>query len=458
VIAGRYELGAVLGTGGMARVFAGHDLRLDRPVAVKLVWAGAIDRAERERFRREARASAGFSHPNAVAIYDAGEDREELYLVMELVDGPSLATRLLGGRLAVGEALAIADGVLAALAAAHAAGIVHRDVKPGNVLLGRGGTVKLADFGIARRLDERADLTTVGTFVGTAKYTAPEQINGEPTTPATDLYAVGIVLYEMLAGAAPYDGPTPMATAIAQQTAPIPDLRTVRPDAPPAVVRAVARAMAKRPGDRFGSAAEMRAALVAGATGAGAGAAPTARYRRPATASAPHRRRGRQVVVASLVAAAVVVAVTGLVVASLRFGRDGEAATVTTNTTTAATASQTVAPTTVPPTTVATTPPTTAPPTTDPATTDPPTTEAVDTENPQTVGQLIVLIDAVPGLFGDHADEVRSALEKIGKGPDDAKRASRLLEQARRWADEGELDPTALMLMRLVLDPIAEGD
>ena len=439
MIAGRYELEAVLGTGGMARVFAGHDRRLDRPVAVKLVWAGALDPAERERFRREARASAGFSHPNAVATYDAGEDGEELYLVMELVEGPSLATRLVGGRLTVGEALAIADGVLAALGAAHAAGIVHRDVKPGNVLLGRGGTVKLADFGIARRLDERADLTTVGTFVGTAKYTAPEQINGEPTTPATDLYAVGVVLYEMLAGVAPYDGPTPMATAIAQQTAPIPDLGRARPDASPAVVRAVARSMAKRPADRFGSAAEMHAALAGGA-------APTARYRRPAPVTAPRRRRRRQVAMAVAVAAVVI---AGLVVAALRFGRDGEAATTATTTTVAA-------PTTVAPTTVATTPPTSPAPTTAPPTTDPPTTDAVGSQIPETVGQLITLIDAVPALFGDHAGEARAALEKIdGKG-DDVKRASHLLEQAQRWADDGELDPTALTLLRLVLEPIAE--
>jgi hypothetical protein len=452
VIAGRYELGAVLGVGGMARVFAGYDRRLDRPVAVKLVWAGTLDPAERERFRREARASAGFSHPNAVATYDAGEDGEELYLVMELVGGPSLATRLVGGRLPVDEALAIADGVLAALGAAHAAGIVHRDVKPGNVLLGRDGTVKLADFGIARRLDERADLTTVGTFMGTAKYTAPEQINGEPTTAATDLYAVGVVLYEMLAGVAPYDGPTPMATAMAQQSAPVPDLGTARPDAPPVVVRAVARAMAKRPADRFGSAAEMRAALAAGA------APPTARYRRPAVVTAPRRRRRWRVAAAVAVAALVV---AGLVVAALRFGRGGEAATTTT-----AASTTVAAPTTIAPTTVATAPPTTAPPTTAPPataspTTDPPTTAAGVEQAPQTVGQLAALVDAVPALFGDHADEVRDELQKIdGEGRDDAKRADHLLDQARRWADDGELDPTALILMRMVLEPIAatEGD
>jgi serine/threonine-protein kinase len=443
VIAGRYELGAVLGAGGMARVVAAHDLRLDRPVAVKLVWAGAIDPVQRERFRREARTSAGFSHPNAVATYDAGEEDDELYLVMELVEGPSLSTRLLGGRLPLGEALAIADGVLAALGAAHAAGIVHRDVKPGNVLLGRGGAVKLADFGIARRLDERADLTTIGTFVGTAKYTAPEQITGEPTTPATDLYAVGIVLYEMLAGVPPFDGPTPMATAVAQQTAPVPDLGTARPDAPPAVVRAVARAMARRPADRFGSAAEMRAAL------AGA-AAPTARYPRPAIVAPPRpRRRWRAAAAIAIVAAAVV----ALVVAAVHFGRDGDAAATTTTMATVAPTTVAVAPPTTPaPTTV---PPTTVPPTTVPPTTDP----MIGPQVPQTVGQLVTLLDAAPELFGRHAAEIRSQLQRIdGRHGDDPKRAGHLLEQAQGWAEDGELDPVVLSVLRLVLEPIAGDD
>ncbi len=450
MIAGRYELGAVLGAGGMARVFEARDRRLDRRVAVKLVWAGALDAAQRERFRREARASAGFSHPNAVATYDAGEDGEELYLVMELVEGPSLAGRLLGGRLPVGEALAIADGVLAALGAAHAAGIVHRDVKPGNVLLARGGTVKLADFGIARRLDERADLTSLGMFVGTAKYTAPEQVNGEATTPATDLYAVGVVLYEMLAGVAPYDGPTPMATAIAQQTAPIPDLGTARPDVPLAIVRAVTKAMAKRPADRFGSATEMRAALATGAVGE---SAPTSRYPRPAIVTPPRQRRSRRAAAVVSIVAAVVAA--GLVVAAVRFGRDGEAASTTTAVPAVTTATATTLATSTPTTGAETTvPPTTDPPATDPTTTDPFAEPLV----PQTVAQLAALLDAAPELFGEHADEIRGELDKIdGKARDDPKRASHLLDQARRWTDDGELDPVALTVLRLVLEPIASG-
>ena len=263
MIVGRYALGEPLGAGGMARVVEGHDARLDRRVAVKLLPADRIDAVGRERFRREARSSAGFSHPNAVAIFDAGEADGYLYIVMELVDGPSLADRLARhGPLGVDEAVRITASILAALEAAHAAGIVHRDVKPGNVLLGHRGAVKLADFGIARRLDDlSSDLTGAGLFVGTPKYLAPEQVAGRPATPATDVYATAIVLYEMLAGAAPYEGPTPMAIALAHQNAPIPDVRAARPDVPDHVAAVVRRAMAKDPAHRFRTAADMRAAL-----------------------------------------------------------------------------------------------------------------------------------------------------------------------------------------------------
>ena len=152
---------------------------------------------------------------------------------------------------------------------------MHRDVKPANVLLGRNGDVKLADFGIAKRLDDySSELTGTGHFVGTPKYLAPEQLSGEPATAATDLYATGVVLYEMLAGTAPFDGGAPMATAVAHQTAPVPDLRAARPDVPPHVAGAVSKAMAKDPADRFQTAAAMRAALAGARPPSAAGAAP----------------------------------------------------------------------------------------------------------------------------------------------------------------------------------------
>ena len=161
LLAGRYELGRVLGTGATARVHAAHDLVLDRPVAVKVLADDLVDPAARQRFVREARTTARFVHPDAVSVYDAGDADGSLYLVMELVAGRTLAHRLAAeGALPIDDALAVTDRVLAALGAAHAAGIVHRDVKPGNVLLGDDGAVKLADFGIAKRLDELGgDLT-----------------------------------------------------------------------------------------------------------------------------------------------------------------------------------------------------------------------------------------------------------------------------------------------------------
>jgi serine/threonine-protein kinase len=268
VVAGRYELGQLIGTGGNGRVFAARDRVLDRAVAVKLVDAEAVrhrDPAGRERFLDEARSSAGFIHPNAVAVFDAGEADGSLYLVMELVEGETLADRVAGhGPLEPAAAAKIASDVLAALDAAHRAGIVHRDVKPANVLLDAHGTAKLADFGIAKRLDTvAAALTSPGQFFGTPKYLAPEQVDGRRVSPATDVYATGVVLFEMLAGRPPFDEEQPMATAIAQRDAPVPDLRAINPDVPDSLVAIVERALRKEPRERFESAAAMRKALTA---------------------------------------------------------------------------------------------------------------------------------------------------------------------------------------------------
>src|SRR5688500_18518316 len=196
---GRYELGERIGGGGMAEVVAAHARKLDRRVAVKLLRDGAVDPRARERFVREAQHAARFSHPNVVSIYDVGDADGQPFLVMELVEGKSLAEILAARRsIPVDEALVITAALLAALMAAHEQGLVHRDVKPGNGLVTRDGTVKLADFGIAKAAEAMtAGLTATGQVMGTPTYLSPEQVEGHEATPQTDLYATGVVLYEM---------------------------------------------------------------------------------------------------------------------------------------------------------------------------------------------------------------------------------------------------------------------
>ena len=263
----RYELEELVASGGMADVYRGRDRQLDRRVAVKRLRAPLDDAAARERFDREARLLAGFHHPNAVAVYDAVESPDGPLIVMEFVEGQTLRAALqAAGRLSVSEAVAVADQLLDALAAAHAQGIVHRDIKPANVLLTTEGHVKLADFGIAMMADS-ADLTRQGEVIGTPKYLSPEQAVGKRATPLSDLYAVGVLCFEMVCGRAPFEGETPDATLAAHHRAPVPSLRERCPDAPDWYVAVVERAMAKDPEQRYPDAAAMRSALLAGVRG-----------------------------------------------------------------------------------------------------------------------------------------------------------------------------------------------
>ncbi|HET9690902.1 MAG TPA: protein kinase, partial [Acidimicrobiales bacterium] len=241
VLSGRYRLAAPIARGGMAEVWRGVDEVLDRPVAVKvLLTALATDGAVRERFRREAVAAARLAHPNVVATFDTGIDDGLAFIVMELVQGPTLRDLMLErGPLPLGLALSVADQIADALAAAHRAGLVHRDIKPANVLVadddGPTLRVKVTDFGIAKAAEEAggADLTLTGTVIGTPKYLSPEQVQGHEPDPRADLYALGVVLFEMLAGRPPFEGPTQMATALAHLTETPPLLSTVRPGVPP---------------------------------------------------------------------------------------------------------------------------------------------------------------------------------------------------------------------------------
>ncbi|MCU1453265.1 MAG: protein kinase, partial [Acidimicrobiales bacterium] len=261
LLGGRYQLGRRLGRGGMGEVRQAHDLRLDRDVAVKLLDSRiGQDRQARHRFEHEARAAARLSHPNVVTVFDSGEDDGMAFLVMECLPGRTLADELLDGPLSAARAVEVGTAVLGALGAAHELGIVHRDIKPANILLTSDGTPKVADFGIAKSPDS-AEATSTGMVIGTASYLAPERVSGGSATPRSDLYSVGVVLYEALTGARPFPGDSPAAVLHAMQTVDPPAVARLRPGLAPALSDAVARAMAKDPARRFATAGDMAAAL-----------------------------------------------------------------------------------------------------------------------------------------------------------------------------------------------------
>jgi len=285
--ANRYELRDLLGRGGMAEVWRARDLRMDRDVAVKLLEpAAAADPAAIERFRREALAVARIAHPNIVSAYDFGTEADRPYLVMELVPGEPLDARLARGQLPTRQAIDVAAQTCAALDAAHHAGVIHRDIKPGNIIITPDGRVKVLDFGIARLQDAAGSLTRTATVVGTSHYMAPEQASGAVTSARTDLYAVGCLLYAMLTGTPPYAGENPMGVLYQHLHSAPPRLRDQRPDLPPALDQLVAELLAKDPADRPESAAAVRARLDQLANGPGlTSAMPTAPA--PGHAAAP---------------------------------------------------------------------------------------------------------------------------------------------------------------------------
>jgi eukaryotic-like serine/threonine-protein kinase len=254
-LASRYCLQSRIAVGGMGEVWRAADTVLERTVAVKLLRAEYADDPDSlARFRAEARHAAAVSHPGIAHVYDYGEAGPALspFLVMELVDGPALTEPLQRGPLGAALTLDVVAQAATALAAAHAAGLVHRDIKPGNLLVGRNGMVKITDFGIAYAAGS-APLTKTGALVGTPAYLAPERVAGAPATPASDLYALGIVAYECLAGKLPFTGP-PVQVALAHRTARLPPLPAT---VPPRVACLVAEMTARDPAWRPRSAAEV---------------------------------------------------------------------------------------------------------------------------------------------------------------------------------------------------------
>ena len=283
----RYRLGSRLAVGGMGTVFAATDEKLGRSVAIKVLADNlAHDESFVERFRREARAAAGLGHPNIAGVYDYGEDNGCHFIVMELVEGRDLSQVLrTEGPISPKRTVAIVSQICAALGHAHAAGIIHRDVKPANVIVGDGDRVKVTDFGIARAAGD-SKLTMTGSVLGTAHYISPEQANGAPLSPRSDLYSLGIVIYESLTGALPFTGSSPMSVAMRHLNDEMPAPSELNQTVPEALDRVVEKATMKDPSARYADATEMGAALEAsvGAPGrattavigpASAGRAPT---------------------------------------------------------------------------------------------------------------------------------------------------------------------------------------
>jgi eukaryotic-like serine/threonine-protein kinase len=258
LLSGRYRLDSKLGSGGMSTVYLAQDEVLDRPVAVKLLHREISEEADQlERFRREARAAARLSHPNLVGVIDAGEDEGRPFIVFEYVDGDTLKKRIEDEEeMPIDEAIAYAIEIGRGLIAAHSRKLVHRDVKPQNVLIDRDGRARVTDFGIARSLEGKG-MTATGRVLGTTDYVSPEQAMGEDVDERSDVYSLGIVLYEMLVGDVPFQAETQVGVAMKHVNEPLPDVLVKRPEVSAAVASVIDRATTKDPRDRYGSVGEM---------------------------------------------------------------------------------------------------------------------------------------------------------------------------------------------------------
>lgn len=323
LIGGRYRLEAQVGSGGMSTVHRANDEKLQRPVAVKLMHRSTASDADHlERFRREAKSVANLSDPNLVGVIDAGDDEGRPYIVLEYVDGETLKDRIKRNeRLDVPEAIAYAIEISRGLSAANDGGIIHRDVKPQNVLIDRDGRAKVTDFGIARTLDEHG-LTADGRVIGTTDYVSPEQALGEQVGAQSDIYSLGIVLFEMLTGKVPFAADSPVAVAMCHVRDPMPDVQTIRPDVSATVAAIVDKCTAKDPAERYSSFRDLTSdlesalALEASRRGSTQGQATSVLETLPPQTKATvplgvRKRRSRTLVAGLVIAALVAVGVVG---------------------------------------------------------------------------------------------------------------------------------------------------
>lgn len=290
LLGGRYEVRSLIGRGGMAQVHLGRDTRLSRLVAIKMLRVDlARDAIFQTRFRREAQAAASLNHPNIVAVYDTGEEAVRgadgkvvsvPYIVMEYVEGHTVKELLADSTpVPIPEAVEISSGVLTALQYSHGAGLVHRDIKPGNVMLTNSGKVKVMDFGIARAMaDSQATMTQANAVIGTAQYLSPEQARGEVVDERSDIYSAGCLLFELLTGQAPFNGDSAVSLAYQHVSEPPPVPSSIAGDIPPELDRVVLKALAKDPNARYASAADMEVDLVRAADGLPISAPPVAAY------------------------------------------------------------------------------------------------------------------------------------------------------------------------------------
>jgi non-specific serine/threonine protein kinase len=263
---GPYQILDQIGRGGMATVFKAYQPALERQVAVKVLPEFFADEPGfKERFHREAVAVARLQHPNILTVYDHGEQDGVAYIVNEYIEGGTLQQRI-GSALEVDEVVRLLEPVAAALDYAHRRGILHRDVKPSNILIREDGTPVLGDFGLARMMDSKARLTLTGTVIGTPEYMSPEECAGLGSTPASDQYSLAVVAFELFTGRVPFEAETPAAVIIAQISSPLPHPRQLNPELSPAVESALLKALAREPGDRFANCLEFMKALASGAT------------------------------------------------------------------------------------------------------------------------------------------------------------------------------------------------
>lgn len=457
-VADRYELQGPLGQGGMAEVWRARDLRLDRTVAVKILnQRGSTDPVMAERFQREAHAAARITHPNIVATYDFGTDEHRPYLVMELVEGRTLQAMLDEGALPLVDAVRIAAQAGAALEAAHGAGVIHRDIKPSNLIVSPDGTVKVLDFGIARLRDAiQAKLTHTATVVGTSYYMAPEQASGAVADERTDLYALGCLLYAMLAGTPPFTGENPMSVLYQHMHATPQPVRELRPDTPEALAGLVGALLAKDPADRPQSASAVRTQLQALASqpgltaqlGAVASVPPgddarTTEVLAGSPAQPPRRRLGGRR--AALLAAAALAALALLLIPLLL--SDGD---------------RTADPGRQPKNTGAT--PATSSPATRQSTSASPTPEATATDPASRIAQLRELLDEkdrAGEIDADAARKLREDLQKIseehreGELADAAENTAELRDRLDELSGEGKISGGAHSELAAAADRLA---